>query len=805
MLPTAKLAVGSIPTSATRLLSDCEKHVGGDNRTPPTDDCALTVIRAPLGYGKTALLRQFQEQAKSGGPVLWVEASEVSTEQLAQQIADWATGLAQPATMIIDDYHAVSTPTLDRHVVQALESNPNARMVVAGHRFCALDTPFLTGRITSRVMGPAELVPATDPPAATDHGAATGRPAATDQPEVVAKKLGQLVEGLRTKECARQILWVLGLTGGTTLQVLNEAVVGCQGALEKTVTHLETTGLVYSEWRGPSLFYVAHPGLVSQDFLPSRAEVATQMRARALHFHAHQLARVDAVAGLDLLLSSGMYAEADQFAVAYFLRLSTDPERTYTLLRNLPKEELGSLVLLQGMRLLLGQDHPDVPVQTYLEWAKQAQQGVRDLYPGGLEEADAGHITILLSACRILGEWDDAQTLALALEEKLATHHYRSEWDGWSTLPLSYAVASLTGLLSGDLDMAERTARQALSISNAEDNPSEQVRSHHLIALLTAINGQVDLARSHLEKADQIMEATGCAAPEMSESHGLLAQVGICMLENDFKQGLVHLERLEPVLERLETWDKVVEIESWLMRFHSGNGAALRRLQQRIRQREALLLSPQGLASLTAMAANLSTYSGDLKAADTLLRNRVLETDEVILARSRLAFMEGDTRKAYRLASAVNRSPGGRAKNTAAVLLCATALFAAGDPAGALGELVGLNLSEEGPRLTTILSTVPYSAMRDLAASASDAGQSDLLDAVNALPETHRFQEPKPLTRAELRVLRAVGQGRTNPEAAAYLGLSLNTAKTQLRAVYGKMGVSSRGEALHVATMRGIL
>lgn len=787
MLPTAEMAVGSIPTSATRFLTGRGPHLAGTNPAPPTDDCALIVLRAPLGYGKTALLRQFQERAKARGPVFWVEAHETSGAQLAQQITDWAADLAQQATMIIDDYHEVSTAGLDHHVIQTLERNPNAKMVVAGHRFCALDTPFLTNRIASRVMRPPELAPIMN------------------QPEVVAKKLRQVLGDLPTEGRARQILWALGLTGGTTLQVLNEAVVGCEGALEKTVTYLETMGLVYSEWRGQSLFYVAHPGLATHCFLPSRAEVATQMRARALHFHAHQLARVDAVAGLDLLLSSGMYAEADQFAVAYFLRLSTEPERTYTLLRNLPKEELGSLVLLQGMRLLLGQDHPGVPVQTYLEWAEQAQQGVRDLYPGRLEEADAGHLTILLSACRILGEWDDAQTLALALEEKLATHHYRSEWDGWSTLPLSYAVASLTGLLSGDLDMAERTARQALSISNAEDNPSEQVRSHHLIALLTAINGQVDLARSHLEKADQIMEATGCAAPEMSESHGLLAQVGICMLENDFKQGLSHLERLEPVLERLENWDKVVEIESWLMRFHSGNRAALRRLQQRIRQREALLLSPQGLASLTAMAANLSTYSGDWKAADTLLRNRVLETDEVILARSRLAFMEGDTRKAYTLASAVNRSPGDRAKNTAAVLLCATALFAAGDPAGALGELVGLNLSEEGPRLTTILSTVPYSAMRDLAVSASDAGQSDLLDAVKGLPETHRFQEPKPLTRAELRVLRAVGQGRTNPEAAAYLDLSVNTVKTQLRAVYGKMGVSSRGEALHVATMRGIL
>lgn len=755
--------------------------------TAGMDACALTVVRAPLGYGKTTLLRELEAAARKQGQVLWIETTDASDRQLAQGMTEWVTDTTWPATIIIDNYHSVSTPHMDLSVIEMLERNPHVTVVVAGRRFCALDTPFLTHRVSCRVLQTKDLSPSTD------------------QFRQVREQLERAVASSRTPADPQLILWALGLTEGTTLAVLNEVVEGGTVALETTMKYLENAGIVSVEWRGKSRFYVPHPAWDPQDSLRMSAAEEARTQARTLQVHAHQLARVDAVDGLALLLSNHMYPEADQYAAAYFLRLSVENVRTYPLLKGLPEDQLGSLILLQGLRLLLGQDQPDVTVATFLKWAEQAQHGVRALYPSGMEEADASHLTILLSSSRILGEWKNAEELALDLERKLAAHHYRNQWDGWSTLPLTYSIISLTGLLVGDLYLAERAARQALNISVAEDNPSEQIRSHNLVALLTAISGQVHLTGQHLRAVEEIIEKSGCAAPEMSESTGLLARAVLCLFGNDFEGGLGALEQLEPVLQHLETWNKFVEIESWLMRFHCGNRAALQRLQRRISTRETLVLSPQALASLTAMAANLSVYSGDLLAAEELLRHQVLETDELILAQARLAFMRGDLRQALLLASNVNRFPVGAAQNTAAILLGATALFAADDPAGALGELAGLKLSEEVARLPVILSTVPYSAMRDLAIAASDAGQSELLQAVNALPETHRFKEARPLTQAELRVLRTVAQGHTNKETAEYLGLSLNTVKAQLRAVHGKMGVSSRAELIRVASMRGIL
>lgn len=54
----------------------------------------------------------------------------------------------------------------------------------------------------------------------------------------------------------------------------------------------------------------------------------------------------------------------------------------------------------------------------------------------------------------------------------------------------------------------------------------------------------------------------------------------------------------------------------------------------------------------------------------------------------------------------------------------------------------------------------------------------------------------EPLSRAELAVLREFGDGRSAREIGAALYLSVNTVKTHIRAIYRKLGVSTREDAL---------
>src|SRR5262249_18052479 len=52
----------------------------------------------------------------------------------------------------------------------------------------------------------------------------------------------------------------------------------------------------------------------------------------------------------------------------------------------------------------------------------------------------------------------------------------------------------------------------------------------------------------------------------------------------------------------------------------------------------------------------------------------------------------------------------------------------------------------------------------------------------------------EPLTEAEQRVLGLLARGRTNPEIAAALVVSINTVKTQGQSIYRKLNVNSRWE-----------
>ena len=54
----------------------------------------------------------------------------------------------------------------------------------------------------------------------------------------------------------------------------------------------------------------------------------------------------------------------------------------------------------------------------------------------------------------------------------------------------------------------------------------------------------------------------------------------------------------------------------------------------------------------------------------------------------------------------------------------------------------------------------------------------------------------EPLTQREEEVLRLIAAGRSNPEIAELLYLSLNTVKWHAKNLYGKLGVSSRVEAV---------
>ena len=63
----------------------------------------------------------------------------------------------------------------------------------------------------------------------------------------------------------------------------------------------------------------------------------------------------------------------------------------------------------------------------------------------------------------------------------------------------------------------------------------------------------------------------------------------------------------------------------------------------------------------------------------------------------------------------------------------------------------------------------------------------------------------EPLSQRELEVLSLAAEGLTNQEIAQTLYVSINTVKTHLRNIYGKLGVTTRREAAAKATALGLI
>ena len=63
----------------------------------------------------------------------------------------------------------------------------------------------------------------------------------------------------------------------------------------------------------------------------------------------------------------------------------------------------------------------------------------------------------------------------------------------------------------------------------------------------------------------------------------------------------------------------------------------------------------------------------------------------------------------------------------------------------------------------------------------------------------------EPLTARELQVLQLVAQGLPNKGIARRLGISENTAKFHVASLCGKLGASSRTEAVTLAARGGLI
>lgn len=354
---------------------------------------------------------------------------------------------------------------------------------------------------------------------------------------------------------------------------------------------------------------------------------------------------------------------------------------------------------------------------------------------------------------------------------------------------------------------------------------ADRLEVPHLAVQARALMGNVHMMRGHLHRATEHCEA----ALALAAAAGVEATPAPAMAHQFRGYVLFEWNRLDEARDALgRAWDLTTArgVRSGVARVMAGLEAAGggRVASDRwLARLEEIVSEPMTLRNrewLAAVRVRLALGTGDLRPVDEWLsrydyRSATLAALEPAEVLARLHELD-------RVLSLLEATKQWRAVLDAApVVLSATrderrifaaraaiaravALEALGRPEEADGALDdALDLGREGSLVRTYIDG---SRLREVLLRRA-AGERDVEEARRVLEAAPAVspEEPPTLTPRQLSVLERVSEGGSNQGVARELGVSVSTVKTHLRAIFSRLGVSSRTQAVARAREKGWL
>ncbi len=360
-------------------------------------------------------------------------------------------------------------------------------------------------------------------------------------------------------------------------------------------------------------------------------------------------------------------------------------------------------------------------------------------------------------------------------------------------------------LLQGDRAAARQAFAEVTAMGAASGNTSDETMGSILLGHSQTLDNQLVLAAATFRHALEL--AAGLGPPRACEAHLGLARV--LYQWNDLDAAQQHGEQGLQLARQTVNTDIPVACGVFLARLAlargdaAGAAAILAEADQAARQHDFVLQVP------AIAAGRVLTF---LRQGDVAAAAHVAQAHDLPLSQARVHLAQGDPTAALAVLEPYRRQMAEKAwadEELKALVLLAVALDARGERAEAVEVLdEALTLAEPGGFIRIFVDEgVPMARLLREAASrgarpayvrrllgafpADDAGRA-------ASPATRvggsRLAEP--LSGRELEVLALVARGLTNQEIALRLYLSLHTVKAHARSIYGKLGVSSRTQAV---------
>ncbi len=384
-------------------------------------------------------------------------------------------------------------------------------------------------------------------------------------------------------------------------------------------------------------------------------------------------------------------------------------------------------------------------------------------------------------------------------------------------------LLSLAHWAHGDLEEAHGILDQAMAGFRSVGNVPAAISGAFALADIRVTQGRLRDAAQSLEEAHRLVQEHGePAVPGAAELHVGLGEV--CREQGDLGAAERHLRSAEALGERAVLPGDESRLRTAMARLEAGLGNRDRALELLDEADRLRIRSPMpDLRPVAARRARVWLEQGRVEEARAWARRQgpspeqppsyLREFEHLVLARVLLAGgphdgAEGGPVQALALLERLLRAAedGGRMGSVLEILvLQALALAAQGDAQAAaepLGRALVLAEPEgyvrvfldEGPPMAALLRAAerrgPGAGYARRLRSAQGSGQP-------RTPATPSSIEA--LTEREAEVLRLLGTELSGPEIARELHVSLNTLRTHVKNVYGKLGVNSRRTAVRRA------
>jgi LuxR family maltose regulon positive regulatory protein len=375
----------------------------------------------------------------------------------------------------------------------------------------------------------------------------------------------------------------------------------------------------------------------------------------------------------------------------------------------------------------------------------------------------------------------------------------------------------------GDLEDAEQTLRETLEAADKANNTFVRWVALHFL-------GRVEAARGRLHRAADLYQQVLSEGERGGPSHPLamahLDLGGLLHEGDDLDRADDHLQQCLDLARRgghLEVQISGCRFLALLRQAQGRNVEALQSLENAHRLETEANLPPSVRARNAACHVQVALAQGDLATATRWAAEMWDDVDAsafypgLNLARARLLMAQERKEAATEWLQSCYETCAQKDITWGMVRVRTLQALAAPTPEAALpflGEALTLaepqglvrSFLDEGMGLAALLRrAAELGVARRYAEKLLAAFQADALRKTGVKAPAPPQPLIEPLSERELEVLRLAAEGLTNQEIAQALYVSINTVKTHLRNIYGKLGVTARRQAAARATTLGLI